>query len=43
MRTCLEAGAETLRAPGLRACPHCGKLGPFFADFCTQCGAKLPG
>ncbi len=33
---------ETPPAPGDRICPGCGNAEPFYANFCTQCGTRLP-
>ncbi len=33
---------ETPPAPEDRRCPSCGHAEPYYANFCTQCGTKLP-
>ena len=33
---------ETPPAPEARRCPSCGHAEPYYANFCTQCGTKLP-
>ena len=33
---------ETPPAPSPRTCPGCGHEEPFYANYCTQCGTKLP-
>ena len=38
----LFKAGETPPAPESRTCPNCGKVEPFYASFCTQCGMNLP-